>query len=289
MKSVDDRNALNWLLLNQKKLELDAVGIFDALNLVGIEGVLIKGLAAAKNYPSDNPRTYQDIDIAVSSADFQRTLEFLDKPDLKIRPFDLHKELRDLDTLPWDQLFARSIVIDLHGGTVRIPCPEDHLRIMATHWLNDGGENQERLWDIYYAVANRSPKFDWSKCLDPVSAIRRGWVICTIGLAHKYLGLDISDLPFQSEAKQIPGWVTSTLEREWANELRSRPLQFCLNDPKLFLFQIKKRIPPNPIQATIQMEAPIDESGRTLLQLRNIGRRILPSVRRVANVATGRE
>lgn len=288
MNSIQDRQALSWRILNRKKLELEAIAIFDELDRINVGCVLIKGLAADQNYPADNPRTYVDIDIAVSAADYQRTLDHQDSSEFNARRVDLHKELRELDTLPWDQLFARSVVLDMHGGKVRIPCPEDHLRIMATHWLGDGGENRDRLWDIYYAVANRSPEFDWSKCLDPVSSIRRGWVICTIGLAHKYLDLDISDLPFEAEAKQIPEWVTNMLEKEWSNNMRSRPLQACLRDPKLFLRQLRKRIPPNPIAATIQMEAPIDERGRTLLQLQNIGQRMIPSIRRLVHVATGR-
>ncbi len=289
MNSIEDRNSLNWLILNQKKLELDAVGVFGALKTIDVEAVLIKGLAAARNYSDTKPRNYSDIDIAVSRTDYQSTLDFQNGPDFDARRVDLHNELRELDTLPWDELFARSIVLEIHGGKVRIPCPEDHLRIMATHWLNDGGENYERLWDIYYAVANRPPDFDWSKCLDPLSSIRRGWILCTIGLAHKYLDLDISDLPFRAEATKIPSWVINALEREWASDLRTRPLQSCLKDPKLFLRQLRKRIPPNPIQATIQMEAPLDDRGRTLLQLRNIGRRTLPSLQRIAKVLMGRK
>ncbi len=283
MQTLDNETA-KWVLLNQKRLEVRAAGVFSELRASGFEPVLIKGWAAAKNYLPDRPRYYSDIDIAVSSADFVAVSSLIAAARSSLSGVDLHNELRHLDSVPWTELFSRSSVVETDGGSIRILSPEDHLRVMATHWLNDGGANKERLWDIYYAVANRPSDFDWSKCLDPVSRTRRGWVICAVGLAHKYLDLNIDDLPFRDEALKIPGWVIRTVEKEWASNEPLRPLQTCFGDPKLFVRQLRKRFPPNPIQATIQMEVPIDETDRIAIQFRNAFHRTKPSLSRIFEV-----
>jgi hypothetical protein len=283
MQTSEDQ-AGKWILLNQKRLELRALAVFQELHGLGFQPILIKGWAAARNYPPGRPRHYSDIDIAVSSAEFGAVSGVVAASKSSLAGIDLHNELRHLDSVPWPTLFARSQLVELDGGSIRILAAEDHLRVITTHWLNDGGANKERLWDIYYAVANRPADFDWAACLDPVSETRRGWVICAIGLAHKYLDLNIDDLPFRDEALQIPKWVIKTVEKEWASNEPLRPLQTCLRDPNLFLRQIKKRFPPNPIQAAIQTESPIDEIGRTAIQFRNVFQRTVPSLSRIFEV-----
>jgi len=288
MQSSEDQ-ARKWIILHQRRLELRALAIFQELQGLGFQPILIKGWAAAKNYPSDRPRFYSDIDIAVSSSDFETVRGIVFASDSSLAGVDLHNELRHLDSVPWPELFDRSRVVEIDGGSIRILSAEDHLRVMAVHWLNDGGTNKERLWDIYYAVVNRPVDFDWSKCLDPISKTRRSWVICAIGLAHKYLDLPIEDLPFRDEELKIPHWVISTVEKEWADDEPFRPLQTCLGSPKIFLRQLRKRIPPNPIQATIEMEAPLDETSRTGIQIRNVFRRTKPSLTRIFEVLKRRK
>lgn len=281
---LSEDQAGKWIILHQKRLELRALGIFQELHGLGFQPILIKGWAAAKNYPAGRPRFYSDIDIAVSSSDFESVQNVVASSNSSLSGIDLHNELRHLDSIPWPELFDRSLLCELDGGSIRILGAEDHLRVMTTHWLNDGGANRERLWDIYYAVANRPADFDWSKCLDPVNETRRGWVICAIGLAHKYLDLNIDDLPFRAEALQIPKWVINTVEKEWASNEPLMPLQTCLRDPRLFVRQVRKRFPPNPIQATIEMETKIDETSRAGIQLRNVFHRTIPSLSRIFEV-----
>jgi hypothetical protein len=256
------------------------VGLFRS---AGIETVLIKGIVSARFYPSHHPRDFVDHDFAVASADFLRARGLVNEARSQQINIDLHSELRHLDTLEWSQILNRSETLEIGEVRVRVPCPEDHLRIMAVHWLNDGGQYKERLWDIYYAVANRPAGFDWDKCLGIVSPTRRKWVITTIGLANKYLGLPIDDLPFADEARDIPEWIIRTVEAEWASDIRLQSLHVVWRDPKQLLQQIRKRIPPNPIQATIETEGEFDDSSRLKYQVRNIARRLIPSIRRISS------
>ena len=274
---------LRWYLLSRKKSEASIVEAFAGFRRAGIEPVLIKGWAAALNYPDDKPRFFGDIDLAVSAADFARASELVNSPDPEITGIDLHRELRHLDTVDWNISFANSQLVSIEDEPIRILSAEDHLRVMCVHWLTDGAESKDRLWDIYYAVENRPISFDWEKCLGVVEPHRRGWIIATIGLAHRYLGLKIDDLPFADEARVLPGWLTRCVERGWSNAEPQRPLHTSMKDARLFVRQLRKRVPPNPIQATIDCEAAFDDRSRAGYQLRDVFIRLKPSIPRIVS------
>ncbi len=273
-----------WYLLKQKRVEEHILSSFRAFRLEGIEPILIKGWAADRNYPDNEPRFYGDIDLAVSKADYVRALQLTTTADSGAIGVDLHCELRHLDTLPWSELLLNSELVDLNGEEIRILCAEDHLRVLCVHWLTNGGESRERLWDIVYAVQNRPADFMWEKCLEVVSPNRRGWIVSTIGLAHKYLNLDLEGLPFEEEAKNLPSWLTQCVEREWVRGVQLRPLHTALKDRRVFFQQIGKRIPPNPIQATVDCEGKFDDRSRIPYQLKDVFMRLTPSLKRVLPV-----
>lgn len=280
---------LRFYLLKKRLTEVVIGRAFRAFREKGIEPILIKGWAAARNYPASKPRFSVDVDIAVSSGDYEAARQMVDGPQPHISGVDLHRELRHLDTAPWKRLFSNSEVVQLDGGQIRILCPEDHLRVLCVHWLTNGGESLERLWDIVYAVRNRPVSFDWSKCLDAVSENRQRWILATIALAHKYLGLELDGIPFKIESDALPGWLTRCVEKAWAENLAAMPLESQMRNPRGFLQQLRKRIPPNPIQATINCEGDFDDGPRFGYQMRDMCHRFMPSIRRVSAAIAGRQ
>ena len=269
-----------WYLLRLKQHENMICQAFNRFRDRGIEPILIKGWATAKLYPRGVPRFFGDTDLAVAGSDFANASRLCENADIKALNIDLHNEFRHLDSESWDEVFGRSKLVDLYGTNIRILCPEDHLRIICIHWLNDGGEHQDRLWDVYYAVQNRHPEFDWDLCLSTVSEVRRRWIICAIGLAHRYLSLEIDDLPFADEAKDLPGWMERTVEKEWKSSVRLRTIHLFWGNPKLLFEQIRKRVPPNPIQSTIEMEGSFDARSRSFYQIGAFIKRIGPSAKK---------
>jgi hypothetical protein len=265
-------------ILRYRIQEINLVKTWCLFERSGIEPILIKGWAASRLYPKPYSRNPGDIDLAVSPERYEEALQFTKDVLAEV---DLHNGLRHLDTVSWDDLFRNSRIVRCDSANIRILRPEDHLRVLCTHWLTDGGAYREKLLDIYYAVENRPPDFDWERCLGIVSEQRREWVIKTIGLAKKYCGLDISDLQFAEEAENLPRWLIRTVEKEWASEVRLLPLHHFLKDPRGLLVQLKKRLPPNPIQATIEMEGRLDEGPRFKFQVRNMFARLKPSLKRV--------
>ncbi len=151
--------------------------------------------------------------------------------------------------------------------------------------FTDGGAHKDRLWDIYYAVENRESDFDWDRCLNSVSIRRRRWITCTLGLAHRYLGLDLDDTRVKHEAIDLPAWLVETVEKEWTSENRLLPLDASLGDAKVLAKQLGKRFHPNPIWATVHMNGSFDAKTRLFYQLGSWFKRIGPSIRRVSRAA----
>ncbi len=274
-EKVDER----WLILQFKTIEHHLSEVFKRLRQHEIEPILIKGWAASRNYPEPWRRMFADVDVAVDPADYEKALQLLPFSGVQV---DFHSGLRYLDSVEWASLYGNSETVAVSGVPIRLLSSEDHLRVLCVHWLNDGGANRQRLEDIYYAVQNRPASFDWERCLGVVAENRRRWIVCVIGLAHRYLDLPVDDLPFADEARRIPAWLIRELEKEWSSGIRLLPLDMCLHDRKLLYQQIRKRLPPNPIEAMVEMDGDLEAANKLLYyQLGSIAMRIRPSARRL--------
>lgn len=245
----------------------------------GFKPILIKGWAAAQFYPQPHERSYTDIDLVFSADEYQKAEVFV-RSNPPSSAVDLHLEARHLDSVPFADLFENSVSVDCEGVLVRSPRAEDHLRILCVHWLNDGGADKSRLRDITYALENRPENFDWDRFLGVVCAKRRRWIICALGLAHKFDGLSLADTPVREEAAALPKWLIRAVEKEWESGVRLIPLQHVRHDRKALWQQIKKRVPPNPIQATIEMDGDFDKYPRFFYQVGDIFLRLPASAKK---------
>jgi len=248
-----------------------------------LKPILIKGWRAAQYYPKPHLRSIGDIDLAVSPEEFEKAAKLI--KNLQEREVDLHRGLKHLDKASWEDIFSNSLRVKCGDTLIRVLRPEDDLRVLCTHWLNDSGANKEKLWDLYYAFDRRSPDFDWGRFLDTAGAKRRVWFICAIGIAHKHLGLEIENTPIAEEAKHLPKWLTRTIEREWESDVKFKYLHRSLNSPSEFFQQLKKRFPPNPVQATVEMEGDFDNKPRIVYQISNMFYRLMPSLKRFIRLA----
>lgn len=269
---------LRWNIIYLAAQEEKIRTIFKLFRVNGIEPILIKGWSVSRYFPADISRLSMDIDIAVGNSDYAASKKLAESTNINL---DLHDELRHLDIVSYQNLFEHSQLTKIADGyEIRVLCPEDNLRIICTHWLNDGGIKKDRLWDIYYCVKNRPADFVWDRCLNIVGKTRRKWILAAILAAHHYFNLSIKDLPFAEEITQpnfIPSWFFRTLEKEWNSEVALNPLNASIQDFNTFFQQIRKRFPPNPITATIQTNSQINNFPRLPIQLYNMLRRLFPT------------
>jgi len=277
----ESKNDKLWFILRLKVFEEKITGAFQYFRENGIEPILIKGWAASIEYPEKYERYFGDIDLCVAPEFFEKASELLLTETGRKFKVDLHCGLRHLDTICWEDLFENSVLKELDGVKIRILRPEDHFRVLTVHWLTDGGAVKERLLDLYYLLINHQKDFDWHRCLQTVSNVRRNWIIKMIGLLEKYCGLEISSLPFASESRDLPDWFIKTMESEWTDEIKLVPIHTTLLNARDFINQLRKRFPPNPIQSTIDMEGKIDNSSRVYYQIGSVFLRFKPSISRI--------
>jgi len=248
-----------------------------------IEPVLIKGWAIARFYPNPRERFSADVDLVVNPDVFPKALELKNRHLSGKLPIDLHCGLGQFDSLSFENLFENSRLVELNDIKVRVLRHEDHLRLLAVHWLRDGGIFKQRLWDIHYGVKSRPADFDWDRFLETNGEKRRKWIVAAIAVAHRYTDLNVEDTPIAEEVKNprlIPKWMLRTLEKEWNDPVKFMPLEQVMNDRREVWRQLKKRFPPNPLVASLYANAPLNNFPRLPYQIINIFQRAMPSINR---------
>jgi hypothetical protein len=246
--------------------------VFAVFRSHGVEPVLIKGWAAARHYPDKGLRPYGDIDICVRQEEFQsaeRAMTTLDPVRFRI---DLHSGFARFGVREAEELFKRSQLVKIDQTDVRILCPEDHLRVVCFHLMREGAWRPLWLVDVAAAVESQTPEFDWNYCLGDQR--QAAPLVNAIGLAQQLLGAKVDGLPEALRAKQYPGWLVSTVLKEWGSTVPSMigrhdaSMLMHVNRREGLLAGLRHRW-PNPIEATTTMSAPFNNLPRLPFQISN--------------------
>jgi len=255
-----------WLRLRYIASETRVADAFSRLERLGVEALLIKGLAVARYYPDPSTRFFSDIDISVSSDAHDIRREIV--AGLSGLGVDLHLGFKTLDEIPWETVRQRADRFEVAGVTVNAPRREDHFRILATHWLNDGGRRVDKLLDLYHCATSSPEGFDWSLCIGDLTQERRNWMAKGLGALKEFMKLEVSGHPFKDDELQLPSWFVDTVRRESQRE-GIRPLVFA-DSPQGLLRELRSKFPPNPIQSAIEAGVPIEDGIPRVAQLQSL-------------------
>lgn len=251
--------------------ERDIQRLLMLLRAAGVEPILVKGWAIARLYAEEGLRPYGDIDLCVHPEQHAAARAALDVEALKDCEVDLHRGFTRLDERVWDELYSRSQLLKLDGVEVRVPCAEDHLRILCFHFLREGAWRPLWLCDIAAALEKRPADFDWEMFLGK-SPRRRDWYACAIVLAHRLLGANTDGVPATILMKRLPGWFVPTVLREWERPLMRRryrsPMRLARHAPVEALKNLRYHW-PNAIEGTIGLKGPFNELPRLPFQAGN--------------------
>jgi hypothetical protein len=113
-----------------------------------------------------------------------------------------------------ESLYARSATLQLGETTIRTLGLEDHLTLLARHFLRHNAWRPLWLCDIAAVVESRPADFDWDRCLSGPRS-RADWLACTLGLAHQLLGARLEDTPVAHRANHLPRWLVPAVLRQW--------------------------------------------------------------------------
>src|SRR5262249_31800781 len=166
--------------LHARLHEVEIEQVIKMLGASGVQPLLIKGRVAAALYPEHGLRPYGDIDLCFDRTHYQTALTALNTPKGKGFNVDMHEGLDAFYGFSFSEVIGRASMIKVGKVDVRVPCFEDHLRILCIHFLKHRAWRPLSLCDIAAALESRQ-NIDWDLCLSGRKRIAN-WVSCTIGL-----------------------------------------------------------------------------------------------------------
>ena len=244
-----------------------------------VEPILIKGWAIARHYADPRLRPTGDVDLHVPLERLEElSIKWSTNPPVDCAVDWDHTEISKFENPDFHALHERAISATIAGFQVKMPCLEDHLRILCVHALKHGAWRPLWMCDIAAALESRTGSFDWNRCLGP-DGKQAKWIICTLALAGRLLHADVQDTPAADELSKVPKWVFETVLRHWENcespvlpgfrsEIRNSDGSF-----RSLLKIIKSRW-PNPIQATIDFKGNFSSFRPWSFQLRHCSARV---------------
>ncbi len=244
--------------------------VFRLLREDEVDGLLIKGWAAAILYEEHDLRPPGDIDLCVRPEHHDKAVAALANSDCFI---DLHTSLSEIGERSFDDLFGRSRTVALGAEQVRTLGTEDHLALLCIHLLKHGGWRPLWLCDISAAIESLPSDFNWNTCLGAHEQ-RARWIACTLGLAERLLHADLGRVPLDRQQMRVPDWISETVLYHWSRlfpgdalPMRAAPLMSTtLRERRDVLKGIVDR-GPDPITATFNLEGSVNNFPRFPYQL----------------------
>jgi len=293
VESTTDRVRADLFALAKRRAVLAQVAEHCAQD--GLKPLLFKGWAVAQYYGRPERRAMGDIDLCAPNGEFASLLATLRRlapatgPGLDISAahpatfhiragaphlsatIDLHRDLAKY-CLDLDDVFSHAEEIQLGGGaTLLVPCAEHHLKIVALHFLLDGGVRLRPLEDVAAIITARGATLDWDLMLGKDPQVR-GWVAAALRLAERMVEPRLSDvLPIAVRDIALPDWLVKTAEAECAKPALAHLVRPNFSDtlrrrPHQLPREIAARW-PNPIKASIELERDFDAAPRFPIQL----------------------
>ncbi|HEX8474131.1 MAG TPA: nucleotidyltransferase family protein [Pyrinomonadaceae bacterium] len=265
------QHAYRFNTLQAALREREIERVFALLSDARIDAVLVKGWAAARLYPEQGLRPFGDMDVCVRPAQFASASRLVGAE----RRVDLHAGFEKSDERGFDETFERTETVEIGASRVRVLCAEDHLRLLSLHLLRHGAWRPLWLCDVAAAFENRARNFDWTRLLAG-DRRRASWVVCALGLAHALVGMRVEDTPVAHEALRLPRWLVPEVLKQWQTPFPARqapmrhraPMRKYLRHPSGVFKDLRNRW-PNPIEATVLMNASFNELPRLPFQLAN--------------------
>jgi len=241
------------------------------LGAAGEDALLAKGWAASQLYPSAGLRPCGDIDLYVGVEWHARAFAALARSGRPL-PIDLHRGLADLSDRDVATVWSRSRIVETAAVRVRVPGPEDHLRLLSLHMLRHGVARPMWLCDVAVALETRPPEFDWD-WFETGRPRRTAAALLGLHLAGQLLGARLDGVP----ETRVPSWVAPAVLRAWGSGVHRR--EPFLSQVRVAPRRALREHWPGPIEATIGVGGGFDRWPRLPYQLAHLTGRALRRAR----------
>jgi|SRR5579859_301261 len=267
--------------------EAELIDSLTALRSSGIEPIVIKGWAVARAYPESGLRPCGDIDLCLSADQRVKAATIPSARYLSSYSVDLDHDTVTRFGERFETIYSRSQLVSLGCSEIRVPCPEDHLRILCLHLLKHGAWRPLWLCDIAASLESRPQTFDWDRCLG-TSTKYSDWVLCAILLAHHLLGADIGEIQSGRKSRTVPAWLVGSVLKQWnsswAENLPTFAEQVAGRLWTMETVRAMHRRWPNPIQATVDADGSFRSITRLQYQIRDCTLRAVKLCRQLPNL-----
>jgi hypothetical protein len=184
----------------------------------GIEPLLGKGWAVASRfYPDPALRPSSDIDLFVSTADYEPAMQLMRHRAPELAAVDLHRGCDELHDRHWRSIVEKRIELRANETTVSVFCDEHHLRLLALHFVKHAGFRVLWLCDVAALVERQRDTLDWDEVVGG-ERWRSSWVLGVVALARDLLGANVAGTP--AERIRVPPWASEAILHEWETPFR---------------------------------------------------------------------
>jgi putative nucleotidyltransferase-like protein len=248
--------------------ELEIAQVVRALDAAGIDALLIKGWAAARQYAEPGLRPYGDIDVCVAPERYETARVVLADAVSGIN-VDLHAGLainsgiaRDVPS--FREARSRAVHTEVDDADVPILAPEDHLSLLCVHLLTHGAWRPLWLCDVAAALECLPDDFDWDRCFGRNRRLKT-WVSATVALAERLLGAQPRKPPPSHSLP--PRWLERAVLRQWGSPRPQYPGDLIGLQVRAYLrprtaARVVRAHWVDPVVATVQSGASLNELPR---------------------------
>lgn len=242
-----------------QSIEGDIALIVTQLRASGIDPVLVKGWSLSSLYPAPLVRRPGDIDLIVPDESYAEAKQVVAQAyreglstGVDLKSNDQWKSRPNADfrqRLEYRQCGEAQVATLGQSDTLRSVC------IHFTRHFRGFLATSSPLWlcDVGMLVERYQNELDWDRVFGPDDK-QRQWVLVALSLARDVLGMDPRNLPRVAQSFALPTWAHDALLQQWIDPVLSPRIEM----QRRGVLGGLKRLWPNPLTATLAMDASFD-------------------------------
>lgn len=188
--------------------------LFPALQSAGVDAILIKGWGVARLFPEPGLRPITDHDICVCPSQFEAASAVVAGRTREFGLIDLHEGVTDLPDRSFAAIVRRAQTANVGDAAIRLPGPEDQLRLVALHAWRHNFNRPLNLCDLGLLLESLPSEFDWDYFRSG-DRVLTAWALSALELTRRLLGARFHWPADLASGVRVPGWLIPAVLWRW--------------------------------------------------------------------------